>query len=113
MKPVAPVLGAALALAACASGYGYGGPPGPGPLAFDAYYDGAYGPLEDGYWGSDGGFFYRNGADHRWTRDTGGHFSHEARGGFNGMQFHGGHPDGMPAGGGFRGGGHGGGHGPG
>jgi hypothetical protein len=52
-------------LAACVDdGYGYGGGVayGPGPYAYDGWYDGAYGPIYDGYWGSDNYFYYRHGA---------------------------------------------------
>lgn len=57
------VCSAALAgLSGCASdgyygadlGYGYGS-----PYTYDGWYDGYYGPIYDGYWGSDGYFYYR------------------------------------------------------
>jgi hypothetical protein len=90
-----------VALPACAS-YGHG------QYAYDAYYDDAYGPYYDGYWGDDGLFWYRNRSGH-YIRDDGHHFQHgPGGGGFHGVHsggggFHGG-------GGGFHGGG-GGGHG--
>lgn len=48
----------AFALSACDNGFGYGGTSvGVGyagsPYAYDAYYDGFYGPIYDGYWGND------------------------------------------------------------
>jgi hypothetical protein len=80
-----------LALGACATGYGevYAG----GPYGYDGYYDDFYGPIYDGYWGSDGFFYYRSGHGDRHFRrgDTshfvrgnaqpGGHF-HEMHGSF-------------------------------
>ena len=77
---------AALCLSACAYGPGLG----PGPMGFDAYYDGAYGPFDDGYWGDDGGFYYASGPDHHFLRDEGHHFSHVAANGMNGVHFRGG-----------------------
>ncbi len=53
--------GASLALASCASG-GPGSGAGFASLGYDAYYDDAYGPFYDGYWGGDGAFWYRSGA---------------------------------------------------
>jgi hypothetical protein len=66
-------------LAGCASTY-YAGDYGHGPVAvvgYDGYYDDYYGPFVDGYWGADGGFYYR-GPDHHYHRDVGGHFSRVA-----------------------------------
>ncbi len=75
-------------LAACADGYGYGGGAGygPGPYSYDGYYDGYYGPIYDGYWGSDNNFYYRHGAgDRGYTRGDRGHFSRDMpQGGGNG-----------------------------
>jgi hypothetical protein len=67
---------AALSLAACASG-----PHGPGPYAYgyvDGYYDDAYGPWYDGYWGPDDYFYYRGNANDTYHRDDAHHFSHQA-----------------------------------
>lgn len=51
--------------------------------SYDAYYDGAYGPFTDGYWGTDGGFWYQNGsAGSSWARDEGGHFRRAPARGF-------------------------------
>jgi hypothetical protein len=55
-------------------------------LGYDTYYDDAYGPFYDGYWGDDGGFYYRGDADRPFIRDGGGHFSHRAAGGFHGVR---------------------------
>jgi len=83
---------AIMPLAACADGYGYGGVAtsyGSGPYSYDGYYDGYYGDIYDGYWGSDNNFYYRRGAgDHGYVRGDRGHFSRD-----------------MPQGGGHGGGG--------
>ena len=50
-----------VALPACAS-YDHGG------YAYNAYYDDAYGPYYDGYWGDDGFFWYRGDRDHSNSR---------------------------------------------
>ena len=92
-------------------GPGGAGPgPGPGPVvSYDAYYDGFYGAFDDGYWGPDGGFYYRRGVDHVYVRDYGNHFRRGPVGGYRGVRFHGGgsRPNGgpRPNGGGPNGGG--------
>lgn len=67
----------ALPLTACAGGYGYGGGAYAGsPYAYDGFYDDYYGPIYDGYWGDDGGFYYRRGGnDRRFVRGDPAHFS--------------------------------------
>jgi hypothetical protein len=50
---------------------------------YDGYYDGYYGPFYDGYWGTDGFFYYSDANGQRWTRDDGQHFRHDAQSGFN------------------------------
>lgn len=55
---------------------------GPGYDYYDGYYDGAYGPFVDGYWGDDGAFWYQGG-DHAFHRDDAHHFQHTAGSGFN------------------------------
>jgi len=81
-------LGAAvLGVSACADGY-YGGPRAGvayydhGPIGFDGYYDDAYGPFYDGYWG-DGGFYYSTGEGRGYQLDRANHFRHEASDGFH------------------------------
>ena len=65
-----------LPLAACATDGDYG--PGRGPLPWYAWYDGFYGPVYDGYWGTDGFFYYRLGAAERaWRRGAREHFRRE------------------------------------
>ncbi len=68
-----------IALAACAL------TPDGRLLAYDAYYDDAYGPFYDGYWGDDGAFYYSDGAGRPFVRDGGAHFRHGAAGGFHGV----------------------------
>ncbi len=56
----------ALTLGACVGEGYYGGRDGygyAGPVAYDGYYDDFYGPVYDGYWGTDGAFYDRGG-DH-------------------------------------------------
>lgn len=65
-------------LAACVDD-GYGGVGvasyGPGPYSYDGWYDGYYGPIYDGYWGSDNYFYYRHGnGDRGYMRGDRGHF---------------------------------------
>jgi hypothetical protein len=67
---------AAASLGACAATYH-----GPGPYAgayVDGYYDDAYGPFYDGYWGDGDAFYYRSGPTDGWHRDGGHHFRHDA-----------------------------------
>lgn len=81
---------AAAPLAACAEGY-YG-PQGPGPIAYDGFYDDYYGPINDGYWGDGGVFYYRSDPHGRFVADRDGHFRHDqgpAQGvGAGGRNFH-------------------------
>lgn len=77
--------GSTLGLSACVSdGYGpaYGVDVGWGtPYAYDAWYDGYYGPLYDGYWGDDGYFYYRRGDhEHSFHRADRDHVRREAPG---------------------------------
>lgn len=114
------IAAAALSLSACANegfgGSGYWG----GPVAYDGWYDGYYGDVYDGYWGSDGSFYYRQGGhDGSYHRGDRNHFAHgDSAPGGNYHHFQGSiqqQPQGvrMPHfGGGMHGGGmHGGGHG--
>jgi hypothetical protein len=78
---------ATLSLSACAGGYGLGGNGyAGGSYAYDGFYDDSYGPIYDGYWGNDGGFYYRSGEhDRRFRRGDPSHFS---RSGAPGSKFH-------------------------
>lgn len=81
-KLVLPVLITGFALAGCV-GVGYSHVAvAAGPDYYDGYYDGAYGPFVDGYWGGDGAFWYMDG-DRAFHRDDAGHFRRDASGGFN------------------------------
>ena len=73
-----------LSVTACASGpYGYAGGYGPEPVAYDGYYDDAYGPFYDGYWAGDGGYYYTDAPGHPYHRDTAGHFRRDQASGFH------------------------------
>ena len=88
-------IGAALLTSACASdGYYHHGGMG---VAYDGYYDDAYGPFYDGYWGGDGAFYYSTGQGGQYRRDDAHHFRHDNFNGFHSVQGHphdGGHHDG-------------------
>ena len=56
---------------------------------YDGYYDGYYGPFYDGYWGTDG-FFYFSDVDGHFDRDAGRHFRHSPDAGFTPVH---GHPE--------------------
>ena len=79
MKTVLIAACAALALSACATGYGHD------RYGFNAYYDDFYGPYGDGYWGRDGGFWYRRGPHDHYVRDSGNHFRRGPSNGFHGV----------------------------
>jgi hypothetical protein len=78
---------AVMLVAGCASygmggGYGYGYGP-TADVEYDGYYDGAYGPIYDGYWGDNGVFFYRNSANGRYRQAAPAHVRRDAAPGFN------------------------------
>jgi hypothetical protein len=52
-------------------------------ITYTVYYDNAYGPIFDGYWASDGNFYFRNSGNEGFRKDTGGHFRRNAATGFN------------------------------
>lgn len=65
-------------LAACAGGYGVQVGFAQ-PYAYDGWYDGAYGPVYDGYWGTDGYFYYRHAeGEGAFVRGDRTHFLHQA-----------------------------------
>ena len=53
-----------------------------GASYYDGYYDGAYGPFNDGYWGTDGAFYYSSADGSAWNRDDAHHFRHDMSDGF-------------------------------
>ena len=64
---------------------------------YDGYYDGYYGPFYDGYWGTDGFFYYSDIDGRAWSRDTDGHFRHQPQSGFRLIHGHSGsNPEAMP-----------------
>ena len=89
MRPSIALLAAALgaiALAGCANdeyGYGYGPSYGGG---YYGYYDGYYGNFAGGYWGPSGVFYYYDAGRHRYERDSGHHFRHDAAPGYQRFQ---------------------------
>jgi len=86
MRQITSIIGAAAAialLAGCADGGMYGPGPGVAVVGYDGYYDDAYGPFYDGYWGGDGAFYYRNSENDRFHRDTSQHFRRDAANGFH------------------------------
>jgi hypothetical protein len=52
--------------------------------AYDGFYDDFYGPFDDGYWGTDG-FFYFSDGHGGFRRDDEHHFRHEGADGFHGI----------------------------
>jgi hypothetical protein len=78
---------AALALSACAEG---GGGYGPYFAGDTVYYDDAYGPIYNGYWGDGDVFYYSSGRGHAYVRDDAHHFRRDQATGFHSMHTHGG-----------------------
>jgi len=65
----------------------------PGSVDYDGYYDDYYGPVADGYWGTDGAFYYTDAIGHPYRRGDAAHFRHDAAEGFHAMHgHHNGHP---------------------
>ncbi len=88
---LAALMMAAIGLSACESDFHHHGPYAGVDVAYvDGYYDDAYGPVYDGYWGDGDAFYYRDRAGGEFRRDDAHHFS---RGGGNGF-----HPMHMRAG---------------
>jgi hypothetical protein len=74
-------------LAGCADfGVGYYGPGPEVNVAYDAWYDGHYGPIYDGYWSTHDGFIYRRSAKDKWRRGGDKHFSRANKKGFSHIQ---------------------------
>lgn len=74
---LAGIAAVALSLSACAAEVYSGGGDWGGPVAYDGWYDGYYGDVYDGYWGSDGYFYYRHGGgDRSYYRGDRNHFAH-------------------------------------
>jgi hypothetical protein len=61
----------------------------------DGYYDDAYGPMYDGYWGDGDVFYYRANASDTFHRDDAHHFRRDSAQGFHTFHARAGHaPDG-------------------
>ena len=92
MKKIVPALCAVVAvsmLGGCAMDYeGHHHHHRDAVFVADAYYDDTYGPYYDGYWGSDGMFYYRDTADHPYVRDDARHFRRENGTGFHHVDAH-------------------------
>jgi hypothetical protein len=93
-----PIFAAGILLSGCSSDGNMYRPHYLAATDYDAYYDDAYGPFNDGYWGPGDTYYYRGGAFGRYVPDRGMHFHHEAGTGMHAVH-------GMPRGGGGRGGG--------
>jgi hypothetical protein len=81
MKRILTGVCAALALSGCATtGYGFyrGGD-------VSAFYDDAYGPFYNGYWGPGDAFYYSAGRQGPFVRDEARHFRREQAAGFHGV----------------------------
>lgn len=91
VKRFSPLIGAAavaLLLVGCASrGDGFR----TADVDYDGYYDNYYGPISDGYWGSNGMFYYQAGEGHAYHRDGAHHVRRDAATGF--QTIHGHHND--------------------
>jgi len=98
-KIFAPLMGAAavaLLLAGCADMGGYGHRNYAAmSIDYDGYYDNYYGPINDGYWGSDGVFWYSNARGHGYQRDDAHHVRRDSATGFSTLH---GHHDGATGG---------------
>ena len=89
---LAVVMTAAIGLAACESDFHHHGPYAGVEVGYvDGYYDDAYGPVYDGYWGDGDVFYYRASPDSEFRRDDAHHFSRGAGNGFHHMHMRAGH----------------------
>jgi len=77
----------AMSLAACETTYGHHGGAAVSADFVDGYYDDAYGPWYDGYWGPDDSFYYRANETDTFHRDDAGHVRRDAAQGYH--TFHG------------------------
>jgi hypothetical protein len=95
----APLAAGIIALGACANGglFGSGTPQYTAGGTYEAYYDGAYGQIYDGYW-TGGTFNFRTAPNQKFQHDVKGHFRRDAASGFTLIQgeMHPGLPTGSP-----------------
>ena len=97
LAPLAIAVAAvSLSLAACETSMGHGDHYAYGYA--DGYYDDAYGPFYDGYWGPDSAFYYRNGPTGDYVRDSGNHFRRDNAQGYHTFHARGGQAPAMAAG---------------
>ncbi len=79
-------IGAALLTSACADdSYNRHGSMA---VAYSGYYDDAYGPFYDGYWGGDEGHGYSAMTGQQVSRDEAHHFRHDHFNGYHAVQGH-------------------------
>jgi len=90
-RTLSPLIGAAavLLLSACADGPGYSHRDHASlTLNYDGYYDDFYGPINDGYWGPGGVFYFSDAPGHPYRRDDGHHVRRDAANGFHTIHGH-------------------------
>jgi hypothetical protein len=88
IKPLVGSALAALLLAGCAYEGGYHHGYASMDVDYDGYYDGAYGPINDGYWGQDGVFYYSDGPGHPFRRDDAHHVRRDPTSGYQALHGH-------------------------
>ncbi len=77
-----------MGLSACTDYYGGAGV-GYGYNDYDdLYYDNYYGPVREGYWNTDGWYYYRDRATRQYRRDDGRHFRRDAANGYHSSRMH-------------------------
>lgn len=80
--------GAVLGLSGCTGYYGGAGV-GYGYNDYDdLYYDNYYGPVSEGYWNTDGWYYYRDRTSRQYRRDDGRHFRRDAADGYHSSRMH-------------------------
>jgi hypothetical protein len=80
IRKLSPLIGAAavaVLLAGCAYGDDHHHNFRTAGVDYDGYYDDAYGPITDGYWGSDGVFYFAVGGGHTYRRDDDHHIQRD------------------------------------
>ena len=84
------VAAAAMAASLSACGTYHAGGPYAG-VYVDGYYDDAYGPVYDGYWGDGDVFYYRAAPDAVFVADSAHHFRRDRFDGYHTFHMRGGH----------------------
>jgi len=91
VKHLSPLIAAsalALLLAGCMSDDDHHNGFRTAGVDYDGYYDDAYGPITDGYWGSDGAFYYAIGGARSYRRDDDHHVQRDASAGRHNIHGH-------------------------